>query len=115
MPTHCATQNNPFNVVILGAGAIGSALAQCIIHKYSNARVLLTFNTTLPTFEHPNLTTIQLDATNEKEFISLNQEIKQSIKKIDWIINTIGILHNSEKKIFPEKRLLDFDSHVFIT
>ena len=112
-PTSAAYTQNPFNVIILGAGAIGSALAQCIIEKHSNARVILTYNKNPPTFEHQNLATLQLNATNENEFLSLNKHIKGSIQTVHWIINTIGILHNEEHNIFPEKRLLDFNPSAF--
>lgn len=112
-PSSSAATQNPFNVIILGAGAIGSALAQCIIEKYSNARVILTYNHNPPIFDHPHLATLQLDATDENEFLSLNKHIKVSIETVHWIINTIGILHNEEHNIFPEKRLLDFNPNAF--
>ena len=70
-PANSAYIQNPFNVIILGAGAIGSALAQCIIENHPNAHVILTYNKNPPTFEHQNLATLQLNATNENEFLSL--------------------------------------------
>lgn len=103
----------PMHVVILGAGAIGSAIAKTILSQYSHARCFITYRKNRPNFEHQNLIALPLDAVNEQAFITLKNTLTEQAGTVHWIINTIGILHDSQNNIAPEKRLLDFNSDNF--
>ncbi|WP_394202287.1 SDR family NAD(P)-dependent oxidoreductase [Marinagarivorans algicola] len=107
------THQTPLKVIILGSGAIGNALAQVILTHNSGAHCIITYHRNPPSFQHPRLTSMSLNALHEDEFITLKDNILSTVGSIDWIINTIGILHDKDKGIFPEKRLLDFNTQTF--
>lgn len=101
------------NVIILGAGAIGSALARAILDTDPKAQCFVTYYRNPPNISHSRLHAFQLDALEEKSFSSFADEIKTKVGPIKWLINTIGILHDEDRHIFPEKRLADFDAAAF--
>lgn len=112
-PNKTEADKKSLKVLILGSGAIGSALAQSILSNNIDARCIITYHRNPPSFQHPRLTVLPLNALHEDEFIALKDSIIATVGPVDWIINTIGILHDHNKGIFPEKRLLDFDAKIF--
>lgn len=106
------------NIVILGSGAIGTALAKALIEnisteEYGKVRCFNTYNSQSPAYHHSQLQYFQLDATVEANFNQLKDEISECMGNIHWLINTIGTLHNSKERVFPEKRLSDFERSAF--
>ena len=101
------------NIIILGAGSIGTALAKTILDAEPQAQCLITYHRHPPTITHERLCSFQLDALDEAAFVKLFSEVKSSMGSIRWLINTIGVLHADEPNISPEKRLADFDAASF--
>jgi len=103
----------PITCLILGAGGIGRALAQHIAEQHPQANIVLTYRNNKPNLLQSNIELLQLDATNENNFVQLKIHLEQKLIKIDWLINTIGILHDTGSNLFPEKKLNDIDADNF--
>ncbi|WP_047049609.1 SDR family oxidoreductase [Vibrio mexicanus] len=96
-------------VLVLGAsGGIGSAMVKLLESTEPEWEVHATYNNNAfstacqNTFWHP------LDVTSEHEVKALAAQIGH----IDWIINAVGMLHNSD--FTPEKRLKQTSSEQFM-
>lgn len=118
--------------LIIGAGAIGSALAERLL-TYSGAgndvrRVDVTWHRTPPTLTHPQLRVFQLDPTNEASIAQIastlaGSSIDEGAAQYDWIINCTGFLSlhadsesvtSEQVPMHPEKRLADIDADFFM-
>lgn len=106
----------PRSVIVLGGGGIGRALAKALLTRYPNLQCVLTYNTNLPKTGDwepalvRRLSLHKLDGLYEENFVHLAAQLRKKLNEIDWIINTIGLLHNRDVSLFPEKRLKDFDA-----
>jgi NAD(P)-dependent dehydrogenase (short-subunit alcohol dehydrogenase family) len=113
-----ASNNAGKNIVILGGGAIGLALVQQLLAANAQNHCIATWQSREPIWRHPRLTWFQLNATKEAEMESFAKIVKDLLGTIDWIINTIGLLHNYSNDISqgrgPEKRIADFQADFFI-
>lgn len=104
--------------VIIGAGhGIGFALVEELTSKNSNLLIYATYRNSenaqsLTDFasKHSQVNIHQLDPTNELAIKSFFESF--SDKKIDLIINSVGLLHNQE--LSPEKSLRDINSEQLI-
>ncbi|HEY7773183.1 MAG TPA: SDR family NAD(P)-dependent oxidoreductase [Marinagarivorans sp.] len=101
------------NVVIMGSGAIGCALAEAILARYPASQCLITYYRNPPSLQHRRLRVVQCAATEEHAFQALSAQIAEKLGSIQWLINTIGILHSEADAIAPEKRLSQFDATAF--
>ena len=82
------------NIVIIGgSGGIGMGLVKTILKNNKVCVVHATYRGSCPALNNSRLNWYQLDATKEEDFKSLSTELK----KIDWIINCVGMLHTKEK------------------
>lgn len=105
--------NKPKSILILGAGAVGTALAEHIVKRFDGCRCVLTYRNTKPELTNELISLRQLDAGDEDALAILYEELKQRLGYVDWIINTIGILHDASVGLQPEKRLQNFSSENF--
>ncbi len=96
-------------VLVLGAsGGIGSAMVNLLESTRPEWEVHGTYRrNAVPSARH-NILWHPLDLTHEHEVETLAALIGQ----IDWIINTVGMLHNSD--FTPEKRLTQTSSEQFM-
>lgn len=101
------------NTVIMGSGAIGSAIAQRLLEENSNAHCVITYRNNPPAWSHERCHVFQLDAVDEKQYPEFAQFVQEALGAVDCCINTIGLLHDKTHKLTPEKRLADFNIHNF--
>ena len=97
------------NIVIIGgSGGIGMGLVKTILKNNKVCVVHATYRGSCPALNNSRLNWYQLDATKEEDFKSLSTELK----KIDWIINCVGMLHTKEKG--PEKAVRSIEPDFFL-
>ncbi|HIF9191658.1 TPA: SDR family NAD(P)-dependent oxidoreductase [Photobacterium damselae] len=103
------------NILILGgAGGIGQALIKHILMMPAKHQIWATYHLTDPIklcLSSPQLHWVQLDLTKESQIAQLSQSISQ----VDIIINTVGLLHNTDLALVPEKALSQLNSSHFLT
>lgn len=108
-----AAADSPRTVVILGGGAIGQALAKVLVQRFEGCRCLLTYRSNKPDISHSHISCYHLDALNEEAFPELVAYVDREFGELDWLINTIGILHDVDTDLRPEKRLQNFSLEHF--
>ncbi|GAK84897.1 cell-cell signaling protein C-factor [Vibrio ponticus] len=95
-------------LVFGGSGGIGLALVQRLAQQEHN-HVIATFHSHQPDVKSSNIEWQQLDVTSESQLISLSA----NIGNIDWVINCVGVLHDSSHQ--PEKNLKSIDADWFLS
>ncbi len=97
------------NILITGgSGGIGLAFIKRCLDKLPDARLDATYFTTKPTFQHVRLVWHLVDLTDEKQVM----ELADSVDKVDWLINAVGMLHDQNS--LPEKTVRSFGSRFFL-
>jgi NAD(P)-dependent dehydrogenase (short-subunit alcohol dehydrogenase family) len=98
--------------LILGATqGIGLGFVKHLLQQPNISRVFATYRTTeaagdllaLQTANPDRLICLTLDITDESQIIDLVQTIQRQTKRLHWVINCIGVLH--EGTLQPEKSL----------
>ena len=95
-------------VVIGGSGGIGMGLVKTMLKNNQICTVHATYRKICPEFNDDRLNWYQLDVTKEEDFKRLSVDLK----KIDWIINCVGMLHTKEKG--PEKAVRAIEPDFFL-
>lgn len=94
------------NVIITGTSrGIGFELAQLFAAKNYNVLALSRNTIPLKKINHPNITSLAIDITNEKDLNKVDLYIQQNWKQVDILINNAGRLLNKE---FSETSTNDF-------
>lgn len=94
-------------LVVGGSGGIGQAVVKLCLQQFPQSSVLATFHSHQPSLSGARLTWHQLDVLEESEI----KKMAKDAGPLDWIINTVGILH--QKGHGPEKSLRTFDPEFF--
>jgi len=97
---------NALTVAVIGAGGIGRALAHALLARDDVERVLLVSRRDDITLDDPGgaLTVTALDVTDEGQVA----DWLQGLERLDWLINTVGMLHDDRHG--PEKSIRQFDA-----
>ena len=97
------------NIVITGgSGGIGRAIVGQLAGRSNAGTIIATYNRTPPGTEYPNVTSQQLDLTDESAVCDWAAQTGD----IDWLINAAGMLHNSAQG--PEKSIRHIDPDFFL-
>lgn len=111
-----AISMNERRALIIGAGAIGAALAARLLNLQSTqgafGYVDLTWHSNAPTLNHSKLRLLQLNPTSDDELHGFAQARKVEGIKYDWVLNCTGFLSGNFGS--PEKRIADIDPEFFI-
>ena len=93
-------------LVVGGNGGIGTALVRLLAQR--GTQVTATWCHHLPSWQHPRVTWVRLDPTDEDAIAALASTFDQ----LDWLVNTVGMLHEAEGDRGPERSIkrLDPDS-----
>ncbi len=91
-------------VILGGSGGIGLAMVKALLDDTSpigsaQDQVIASYHHQCPSLTHPRLTWRRLDITKSASVT----RFFESCQKIDWLINTTGLLHREYAG--PEKRL----------
>ncbi len=95
------------HALILGAGAIGSALAREIHRINPGCRIFATKRVFSPCPENlpESARVLELDPRSERSWSYFAQALKEETSKLDLIVCAFGVLHN--ENVRPEKKLED--------
>jgi NAD(P)-dependent dehydrogenase (short-subunit alcohol dehydrogenase family) len=97
-----------FNAIIVGDGAIGSALLDNLLERPGLQRALILGRRAKSAPADDRVVRLRFDATNPESIASAAGMAQQSFTRAHLLINTVGLLHNQTLK--PEKRLRDINS-----
>lgn len=101
-------------ILILGAtGGIGGALLDLLLDEQPSATFLATYNKSRPALTHSRVTWIQCDVSSEDSIAELAEKLRHQGIQLNWVLNTVGILHVEDKR--PEKSITQFDADFFMT
>ena len=96
-------------VIAGGSGGIGQALVHKLASRPDVETIIATFHrSNPPVVERPNVSWHQLDLTHEPAI----REWAAQIAEIDWLINTVGMLHTPAQG--PEKTIRHIDPAFFL-
>lgn len=99
------------NILIIGAsGSIGSAMLRKALAQFPDAKIWATYRTSCPSLyeKDKRIIWVKLDLAHEPQIARLATHIK----KLDWLVNCVGILHNENFK--PEKSIASFNADFFL-
>ncbi len=94
-----------FNVVVVGNGAIGSALLSRLLQERGLQRAFLISRSAGSPPEDDRVTCLHLDAEDYASIEAAADQVGRQVSRIHLLINTVGMLHSEGMK--PEKRLQD--------
>lgn len=96
-------------ILIIGAnGGIGMALTKHLAKRGDTQQIYATYRQQQPQIVSSKLSWHQLDVTDEPQV----EHLAADIGPLDWVINTVGLLHNQQFQ--PEKCLSNLDPDFFI-
>lgn len=96
-----------FNAVIVGDGAIGSALLGALLEKPGLQHLLLLGRSDRPAPDDNRVVRLQFNAGDPGSITDAADTALQAFGRAHLLINTVGLLHNQHLK--PEKRLRDIE------
>ncbi|PLW67879.1 SDR family NAD(P)-dependent oxidoreductase [Pseudohalioglobus lutimaris] len=94
-----------FNAVIVGNGAIGGALLECLLANPRLNRVMVLGRRRRPADIDASVDYLRFDALDPNSISSAAAKVHQQLDHVHLLINTVGMLHSTEQQ--PEKRLRD--------
>ena len=95
--------DTPFNAIIVGTGAIGSALATAILLRDDSSRIVMMGRRSAGVPGDPRVTFVKFDASDPESIVKAASEVEQSLNRAHLLLNTVGLLHSSAQQ--PEKNL----------
>jgi len=110
-------QINDANVLIVGASqGIGLGFVQKFLQDDRIAKIYASYRQkeladeliTLKNENAEKLTYLQIDITDESQIIEAVQKIRLEVKKLNFVINCVGLLH--DETLQPEKSLRQINS-----
>ena len=96
-----------FNVVVVGNGAIGSAILSRLLQESGLQRAFLLARNPSSTPIDDRVTSLPLDAEDAGSIEAAAADVGSQVDRIHLLINTVGVLHSDGHK--PEKRLKDLN------
>lgn len=95
-------------VIIGGSGGIGRAFVERLSQQSRVEHITATYHTLPPQTDNAKVTWHRLDLREESSV----REWARRIDEVDWLINTVGVLHTPEQG--PEKSIRQIDPGFFI-
>lgn len=92
-----------FNAVIVGTGAIASALVQCLLQRHRSVRVVMLGRSDSAIPDDPRINYVAFDAGDPDSVLAGAALVEQSFGSIHLLVNTVGMLHSESQ--LPEKSL----------
>jgi NAD(P)-dependent dehydrogenase (short-subunit alcohol dehydrogenase family) len=96
------------NTVIVGAGAIGSAIVTELLARPQSGELFLLHRGAAPVFADARVRCISFDALQADTVADAAKAVANKCERIHLLVNTVGMLHGPGQK--PEKRLADLDT-----
>ncbi|GAA5645044.1 SDR family oxidoreductase [Vibrio proteolyticus] len=95
-------------LIVGGNGGIGRALVKEALSRFSGANVHATYRRECPEMVAANLIWHRMDVENESSI----EQVALSMTRLDWIINTVGLLHCDGQ--MPEKNSQSVEAGFFM-
>jgi len=92
-----------FNVIIVGEGAIGSALLDNLLRRPGLQRAIVLGRSGKPETQDTRISRIRFEASDPDSIASAAASTSKLLERAHLLINTVGVLHSSSQQ--PEKRL----------
>jgi NAD(P)-dependent dehydrogenase (short-subunit alcohol dehydrogenase family) len=97
----------------IGLGFVTALLADDrITQLYAAYRTPITASGLL-NLNHPKLTCVPMEATDEAQIAAAIARIRQDSDRLDLVINCVGLLHSNQ--VQPEKSLRQIDAEQLLT
>ncbi len=100
-------QQERLNVVIVGNGAIGTALASSLLQQENIGQLFILQRNDCVMFDDPGVTTVRFNALEPETIVAAASTVESVVGRIHLMINTVGLLHSEQQQ--PEKRLNRLD------
>ena len=98
----------PAMLVIGAGGGIGYAVTEQLAQRFSEYKVF-ALSRSFVSFSTSNVVSTQLDTSDEGDIKRFISEHKQQGTRFKYVICCVGLLHDDEANIAPEKRLEDIN------
>ena len=96
-------QQESMSAIIVGDGAIGTALAESLIQLGNLRQLVILQRNSKTRFKDPRVRIIAFDAERPDSLATASNLVHDYLDKAHLIINTVGLLHTEQQQ--PEKRL----------
>lgn len=96
------------NVVVVGAGAVGSAIVSALLARPQTRALFILHRGQAPSVTDARVQCISFDALHEDSIANAANAVGENCDRIHLLINTVGMLHGPGHQ--PEKRLADVDA-----
>ena len=96
-------------LVIGAGGGIGGAMLEALLERNAVERVHASYFRSEPGFNHPRVCWHRVDMTNDA---SVEQLVAEIDGPLDYLINTVGILHDGTNQ--PERTIKRFDPDFYL-
>ena len=87
-------QLEQFNGVIVGNGAIGSALLHNLLKREELHRVVVLGRSPRSIPEDPRITFLTFDAGSPESVFAAAAEVQRTLDRVHLLVNTVGLLHS---------------------
>ena len=95
------------SVIIVGNGAIGTALAECLIQRDNLRQLVILQRNSEIRIEDPRVRIVAFEAERLESLAVASTLVHEYLDKAHLVINTVGLLHSEHQQ--PEKRLRSLD------
>jgi NAD(P)-dependent dehydrogenase (short-subunit alcohol dehydrogenase family) len=103
---------NDFTAVVTGAGGgIGHAMVQSLLNTSQLGKLTAVSRSGFETSADPRVQSLTADITQERGRQLLRDQLNG--EPVHLLFNAIGILHDSQNRVEPEKRLEELDAEAF--
>ena len=96
-------QQQKLNAIVIGNGAIGTALAECLLQTPGLRQLVVLQRRGETSLSDPRVTIVEFDAEQPDTVAAAAAIVRTFLQRAHLMINTVGMLHNVQQQ--PEKRL----------
>ena len=93
----------PFNAVIVGSGAIGTALAETLLQRSELQHLIILQRSTAAVSQDARVTRINFEAQQPDSIAEAGATAMECVDRVHLLVNTVGMLHSEQQQ--PEKSL----------
>jgi NAD(P)-dependent dehydrogenase (short-subunit alcohol dehydrogenase family) len=96
-------QQEHLNAIIVGNGALGTALAGSLLERSELQQLVILQRSIETSLDDPRVTIVGFDAEQPCSVTAAAMTVRKTLQRAHLMINTVGMLHNDQQQ--PEKRL----------
>ena len=96
-------QQQEWNAIVVGNGAIGTALAERLLQHAGLRQLVILQRRAETSLNDPRVTIVEFDAEQPDTVAAAAATVQKFLQQVHLMINTVGMLHTAQQQ--PEKRL----------